>query len=345
MSSSSYLIGDELGRGLLSSPQIEYCLEKYKILENAKKDNIKAGVYAMRLGEYATRWESGIKLEFKLDLNSESPIFRRIKNITPRCIDLFLKKNSLYYLELPPNSLTFVTTIEKFNLARNLIARFNLKSSWVHKGLLLGTGPIVDPGFRSKIAIPLHNFSNNYIYIEYGAQIINVEFTITHDPDITSINGIAVKVLKNSTSDKPVMEYFKGTDYTESSIRSNIDVMRSTINNIKNIGFLAGIAVALSFIGLLFYVLDVAEDSKSLTISTRQYVESFKKDIQSGDGSEIISLKRDLNALSTQIKALEINDENATKINVLNARIAGIESKLNQLIERERDDAKGQKFP
>lgn len=343
--SSSYLIGNELEPGLLSSPQIEYCLKKYKILMNAEESNIKAGVYAMRLGDYATRWESGIKLEFKLDLSTEYKIYKKIEKITPRSIDLFRKKNSLRYLELPPNSLTFVTTIEQFNLARNLIARFNLKSSWVHKGLLLGTGPIVDPGFRSKIVIPLHNFSNNYIYIEYGTQLINVEFTITHDPEATLINGITVSALKNSTSDKPVIEYFKGSDYTESSIRSNIDSMRSSIKIIKNFGFVAIGAFAISFMGLLFYVLDIARDSKSLTSSTRSYVESVKKDIQSGDISEINSLKRDLRALSAQIKALEVNDSNTVMIDTLSKRISELESKIDKLIGKKGDDTKIQKLP
>lgn len=85
-------------------------------------------------------------------------------------------------LILQPNSLTFVTTIEKFNLPKDIIARFNLKSKWIHKGVLLGTGPIVDPELQANLLIPLHNFSNNEVTIEYNQKLISVEFTKTLNP-------------------------------------------------------------------------------------------------------------------------------------------------------------------
>jgi prefoldin subunit 5 len=43
--------------------------------------------------------------------------------------------------------------------------------------LLLGTGPIVDPGFNGKLFIPLHNLTSNRYVIKKNAQLISVEFT------------------------------------------------------------------------------------------------------------------------------------------------------------------------
>ena len=63
------------------------------------------------------------------------------------------------FFALKPNSIAFVTTQERFRLPDYMAVRFNLRISNVHRGLLLGTGPIVDPGFDGHLLIPLHNLT------------------------------------------------------------------------------------------------------------------------------------------------------------------------------------------
>ena len=55
--------------------------------------------------------------------------------------------------------------------------RFNLRITNVHRGLLLGTGPLVDPGFEGDLLIPIHNLTNNSYYFKGGDKFIWVEFT------------------------------------------------------------------------------------------------------------------------------------------------------------------------
>jgi deoxycytidine triphosphate deaminase len=80
-------------------------------------------------------------------------------------------------VELPPNSITFVETDVEFRLPHYIAVRFNLHIKLVHRGLLLGTGPIVDPGFRGKLLIPLHNLTSTSYIIREGEKIVWVEFT------------------------------------------------------------------------------------------------------------------------------------------------------------------------
>lgn len=80
-------------------------------------------------------------------------------------------------LTIEPNSITYLEISEKFRIPLYLILRFNLKVRNVYKGLLLGTGPIVDPGFVGKLYIPLHNLTLNKYIIKKGAELISVEFT------------------------------------------------------------------------------------------------------------------------------------------------------------------------
>lgn len=78
---------------------------------------------------------------------------------------------------LDSNSIAFVTTRERFRLPDYMAVRFNLRITNVHRGLLLGTGPLVDPGFEGHLLIPLHNLTNNKYIFRYGEDLIWLEFT------------------------------------------------------------------------------------------------------------------------------------------------------------------------
>jgi len=82
---------------------------------------------------------------------------------------LAIKQNSRgrYYV-VPRNSLVYIRLRETLRLPFYIIGRHNLKIDYVYQGLLLGTGPQVDPGYIGQIYIPLHNLTNQQvdIYLE-----------------------------------------------------------------------------------------------------------------------------------------------------------------------------------
>lgn len=80
-------------------------------------------------------------------------------------------------LQIRPNSITYLEIGTYFRVPHYMVFRFNLKVHNVYKGLLLGTGPIIDPGYKGKIFIPLHNLTANTYIIKKGADLISVEFT------------------------------------------------------------------------------------------------------------------------------------------------------------------------
>ena len=49
----------------------------------------------------------------------------------------------------------------------------------MHRGLLLGTGPLVDPGFHGRLLIPLHNLTSDEYTIRGDEGLIWMEFTKT----------------------------------------------------------------------------------------------------------------------------------------------------------------------
>lgn len=175
--------GKKIEQGMLSSPHIHFCIKKFNIIENYDESCIKSSSYDMRLGSKFLTWENEKRVEFYIGKEED-------KN-----------RNIFKSIDLKPNSLSFITTIEKFNLPKDIIARFNLKSKWVHQGLLLGTGPIVDQELQAHILIPLHNFSSENITLYYGEKIISVEFTKTLNPDDRfTVNSDIIKYVKNKNA-------------------------------------------------------------------------------------------------------------------------------------------------
>lgn len=83
------------------------------------------------------------------------------------------------HITLKANSITFCSTDERFRLPSYIAMRFNLRIKHVHRGILLGTGPIVDPGFNKKLLIPLHNLTDSDYVISLDEGLIWVEFTKT----------------------------------------------------------------------------------------------------------------------------------------------------------------------
>jgi len=80
-------------------------------------------------------------------------------------------------ITLPANSIAYLHMQDEFRMPQYIAARFNLRITHVHQGLLLGTGPLVDPGFSGRILIPLHNLTNNSYTLMGGESLIHVEFT------------------------------------------------------------------------------------------------------------------------------------------------------------------------
>jgi deoxycytidine triphosphate deaminase len=87
---------------------------------------------------------------------------------------------------LHKNAIAFVGIEPTFRLPYYIALRFNLKITHVYRGLLLGTGPLIDPGFEGKITIPLHNLTSNDYVFTYGETLIWIEFTKTSELPLDS---------------------------------------------------------------------------------------------------------------------------------------------------------------
>jgi deoxycytidine triphosphate deaminase len=138
--------------GLLLSNRIhEFCKEGLLISKDYRQENLRPASYTLRIGD-----------DF---IDSEG----NVRRMTEAKDSIVFKKNSII----------FVSTKEKLDLPYYVIARFNLRVNWVYDGVLLGTGPQVDPGFSGYLSCPLYNLTNVDITITRAQDFATIDFEKT----------------------------------------------------------------------------------------------------------------------------------------------------------------------
>tara|TARA_R110002110_G_C13458731_1_gene717941 strand:- start:998 stop:2200 length:1203 start_codon:yes stop_codon:yes gene_type:complete len=145
---------------LLSAEHIREYVEETGLIspfyiKGGKKSRLKDAAYEGRIGNFAYEYRE----------NEKAP--KRI----------FSEDDE--FLTVPKNSIIFVECDLDFRLPEFIALRFNLQIKHVHRGLLLGTGPLVDPGYWGKLCIPLHNLTSEDYIIDKNDGLIWIEFTKT----------------------------------------------------------------------------------------------------------------------------------------------------------------------
>ncbi|MGH7205604.1 MAG: hypothetical protein ACREI2_05285 [Nitrospiraceae bacterium] len=144
-----------IGPSLLNSADIEDYVRMTGMLHPFNRGKLKSASYEAAIRGRCIWWDAKGE-QCEVQLQKEGDEFR-----------------------LEANSIAFVQVEPYFRLPNYIALRFNLKITHVHRGILLGTGPLVDPGFVGRLLIPLHNLTTNPYRFRYGDGLIWIEFTKT----------------------------------------------------------------------------------------------------------------------------------------------------------------------
>ncbi|HEY4809657.1 MAG TPA: hypothetical protein VIH71_01245 [Solirubrobacteraceae bacterium] len=137
----------------------------------------------------------------------------------PRCLVEGKEKvltERMPHLVIPQNSIVFVSMRQVLCLPHYIVGRFDLAIDFIYRGLLLGTGPQVDPGFQGALGCPLHNISNEDIQMRLDEPFAKIDFvkTVPRTDTVTSQwKGIAdAQQLEQWLTDNPSsnVRLFKG---------------------------------------------------------------------------------------------------------------------------------------
>jgi deoxycytidine triphosphate deaminase len=218
------------------------------------------------------------------------------------------------------NSIAFVYLKAQFRLPYYIAVRFNLKITHVHRGLLLGTGPLVDPAYKGRLLIPLHNLtSENYTLIG-GEGLIWVEFTKLSPHTLWDVNA------RKSARPDPkelfpqrkialtAQKFFnKASDGTPavSSIPGEIKKTLDVLETVKKWGAIGAGVFFISIIGLVFTTWDLISSAHKNVSDASNTVANIRTD-QALLLERINTLERNLEELRRSREG--VNSSNAATI-------------------------------
>jgi deoxycytidine triphosphate deaminase len=223
-------------------------------------------------------------------------------------------------IKIRRNSITYVGVAAKFHLPFYIALRFNLSITHVHRGLLLGTGPLIDPGFKGKLMIPIHNLTTNDYSMRPGDDLIAVEFTkLSKDKNLKNneaqvIYGSNVKKPDLSFDDyiksaiKPLKTVESSLEQTiaraEAAVKSateQVEKVRIESNKTSKIITVVGVFTAAA---LVIATIAAFFQTRSLILDAHKYVTDAAI-IASRDSAQISEIKIQLNEQSNAIMSLK----------------------------------------
>lgn len=212
--------------------------------------------------------------------------------------------------KIKKNSIVYVCPDAKFALPDFIAMRFNLTINLVHRGLLLGTGPLVDPGFQGRLLIPLHNLTSQDIPIDSNDGLIWVEFTklspLTDASSMESVHGSNRYKFKDFPSKKrnrEVAHYFKeasGGPF-RSSLTALLGAAELLDEKFGRYAFWGAIGGAIAIATLVVTVIAFWMQSAGVLRDANQWLSESKNGVAAAQSEN----KKTIDALTTRIEVLE----------------------------------------
>lgn len=200
-------------------------------------------------------------------------------------------------LWLEPNSIVYVTLEPFFRLPDYIAARYNLRIKHIYRGILVGTGPLVDPGFEGRLSVPLHNLTANRYLIKGGEPLVWMEFTKlspnerwrTGPGDASGRSGRYVSFPSRKVDErKTVRDYVQYAH--EGEIRSSIPTQTQQaaeaakdaerhVRTIRNLISAAGVVVLIGIVGLAYQGLSFINDATDDEQALREDVTELRQEL------------------------------------------------------------------
>jgi len=252
----------DIAPSLLNTADISDYVRKTGMIFPFNPDKLKSASYEMGLGGEVLYWDENDNEKNSCLCTGGEVVLRR-------------------------NSITFVTVDAKFRLPDYIAMRFNLQIEHVHKGILLGTGPLINPGFCGRLMIPMHNLTCNDYTLKAGEELIGVEFTkLSHNsswnnPVIDKIARIG-KYKRNlgKKNDKVFRDFIDKNvprgKIVKSSLSGTIDKANQSamkaeelIDKIKKYSMIGAVLGMIALFTLIYQVYDIVSSANSYVANSK----------------------------------------------------------------------------
>lgn len=214
---------------LLTDKEIKDAIESGELaIEDFSEDCLQPASYDMRLGEEAITSTQREKI---------SPANKGL-------------------LTIPPGDFALVTTHERIRLPPRFAGHIGLRSHYARKGLILLSGPQVDPGFGGVLVLGLNNVSPRDVVIPYKEKFCTVEFYRLNEDARQPYTGEYQGQRGISGRDLEALVEAPGITFGQvitaldaltvdvRSLRDSVDSLGGSLNRLQNIVVIAISAIA-----------------------------------------------------------------------------------------------------
>ena len=306
---------------LNSSDFIDYAVTTGMIFPFNPQVGIKPASYEVNLGNEVLYWDEDNNRQYNENITSkETVVFRK-------------------------NSITFVTVDAWFRLPDYIALRFNLQIHHVHRGLLLGTGPLIDPGFNGRLMIPIHNLTENDYELDKNEGLICIEFTKLSENEAWG-NGSnsytrvgTYEPNKGKKNEKSFIEYIKmhvPQRKVRSTLSATLSDTRKELEKVK--GLIKWVSVG-GFLGLVVLVITIY----SLISDANKYVADAKniyiEKLNESPNEVLLDInKNEMSKVNEATNKLELLlNGNKSDIPVMQAELQKVRVRLDNVQKRIED--------
>lgn len=232
---------------------------------------------------------------------------------------------------IPPNGLIYIRFYEEVNLPYYMIARFNLRVTQVYRGLLLGTGPQVDPGYRGLLGCPIHNFTDEDKAIHFFDPLVTIDFEKTSPlgdqsfrdglantvslpqweglrkgvTPVTGLNGLRCKIFNKRTNNPLFQSFLPPGESVRSSVHALHQRMGEAENAIKEFENTLTIYRRVAIVSVTLAIVVGYITFQTLVDSRIDSLHSHVATIQSTVDARVDSMKDNIVELSKAVGTLE----------------------------------------
>lgn len=135
------------------------------------------------------------------------------------------------YIKIPRGAIVVIYTLEEIKLSTKVAARYGLRSHFARKGLILLSGPQIDPGFDGVLTVTLFNAGTSEVILSYMEKFATVEFFLLQTPASKRYTGPYQRQTKITSEEIELVtkEYKNFSEIEDAITKIHVD-----LDHIKN---------------------------------------------------------------------------------------------------------------
>jgi dCTP deaminase len=138
------------------------------------------------------------------------------------------------YVKIPRGATMVIYSHERIQLSTKIAGRYGLRSHFARKGLVLLSGPQIDPGFEGTLSVTVFNAGSSEVVLSYLEKLATIEFSLLRTPASKAYSGRYQGQIRIPSEEvELITREYKSFSEIEDALSST----QEGVDNIKNFNY------------------------------------------------------------------------------------------------------------